>query len=110
MAAAWVWLAVGIILEVSGTMCMKLSESFTKLIPSMLIFVFYGCSMAAVTMALKRIEIGIAYAVWAGVGTAIVAAIGIIFFREPATVLKLIAILLIISGIIMLHLSQGRAA
>jgi len=109
LAAAWAWLAAAIVLEVSGTLCMKLSESFTRLLPSVLIFVFYGCSMAAVTMALKRLELGITYAVWAGVGTALVAGIGIVLFKEPATTLKLIAILLIITGVIMLHLSQARS-
>ncbi|OIQ01406.1 MAG: hypothetical protein AUK36_10510 [Zetaproteobacteria bacterium CG2_30_59_37] len=91
-------------------MCMKLAESFTRLLPSILIFVFYGCSMAAVTMALKRLDLGIAYAVWAGVGTAIVAAIGILFFKEPASTLKMIAIMLIITGVIMLHLSRTSTA
>jgi len=110
LAAAWAWLAAAIFLEVSGTMCMKLAESFTRLLPSILIFVFYGCSMAAVTMALKRLDLGIAYAVWAGVGTAIVAAIGILFFKEPASTLKMIAIMLIITGVIMLHLSRTSTA
>ena len=105
VAAAWAWLAAAIVLEVSGTMCMKLSESFTRLYPSILIFVFYGCSMAAVTMALKRIELGMAYAVWAGIGTALIALIGILLFRESVTIIKLVAITLIITGVIMLHLS-----
>lgn len=89
-------------------MCMKLSDSFTRLLPSILIFVFYGCSMAAVTMALKRLDIGIAYAVWAGVGTALVAGIGMLFFRESASTLKFVAILLIVSGVAILQLSQSR--
>ena len=109
MMQAWLWLALAIILEVSGTMCMKLSESFSRLLPSILIFVFYGCSMAALTLALKKIDLGIAYAVWAGVGTALIALIGILVFRESATVMKLVAITLIITGVIMLHLSQKAA-
>lgn len=109
LLAAWAWLAAAIILEVCGTMCMKLSESFTRLLPSIMIFVFYGCSMAALTMALKRIDIGVAYAVWAGIGTALVASIGVLFFREPVSAFKGLAILLIISGVVMLHVSQARS-
>lgn len=103
---AWLWLGLAIALEVSGTMCMKLSEGFTRLLPTVLVAVFYIASFSAMVMSLKRIELGVAYAVWAGVGTALIAALGIVVFREAATVMKLISILLIISGVIMLHLSQ----
>jgi small multidrug resistance pump len=61
----WLLLIVAIILEVCGTTCMKLSESFSKLVPSILIFVFYGLSFTVFTLALRRIDISVAYAVWA---------------------------------------------
>jgi len=103
---AWLWLGLAIVLEVSGTVCMKLSDGFTRLLPSVLIAVFYAASFVAMVISLRRIELGVAYAVWAGVGTALIAALGIVVFRETATAMKLISILLIISGVIMLHLSQ----
>jgi len=106
---AWLWLGLAIVLEVSGTMCMKLSDGFTRLLPTILIAVFYAASFTAMVMSLKRIELGVAYAVWAGIGTALIASLGVVVFREAATTMKLISILLIISGVVMLHLSGGDA-
>jgi small multidrug resistance pump len=104
----WFFLAGAIVLEVAGTTSMKLSEGFTKLVPSVLLFVFYAASFVVLTFALKKIEVSVAYAVWSGVGTALVAAIGILYFREAATVLKFISILLIIIGVVGLNLSGAK--
>src|SRR3990172_10497569 len=101
----WVVLAAAIVLEVAGTTSMKLSEGFTRPVPSVLLFVFYGASFAALPFALRKIDVSVAYAVWSGVGTALIAAIGILYFREAATVLKFISILLIIVGVVGLNLS-----
>ncbi len=87
---------------------MKLSEGFTKIIPSILMFVFYLASLAVLTLALKKIDVSVAYAVWAGLGTALIASIGIVYFHESATLLKLISILLIIAGVVGLHLSGAE--
>lgn len=103
----WLFLTFAIILEVAGTTSMKLSQGFTKIIPSVLIFVFYGASFTFLTFALKKIEVSTAYAVWSGVGTALIAIIGIFYFRESATALKIVSILLIIIGVIGLNLSNG---
>jgi small multidrug resistance pump len=72
---AYVYLLFAILLEVCGTTSMKLSQGFTRLLPSVLIFVFYGLSFILLTMVLKRIEVSIAYAIWPGLGTAIIATI-----------------------------------
>ncbi len=104
----WFFLAGAIVLELMGTTSMKLSEGFTKLVPSVLLFVFYAASFAALTLALKKIELSIAYAVWSGAGTALIAAIGILYFHEGATALKLISILLIIIGVVGLNLSGAK--
>jgi len=103
----WLYLGLAILLEVSGTTCMKLSQGFTKLVPSVLLFVFYSLSMGMLTLALKRIDVSVAYAVWSGVGTALIATIGVLWFKEPATALKLISIGLIIIGVVGLNLSGG---
>jgi small multidrug resistance pump len=104
----WILLVSAIALEVAGTTSMKLSQGFTKLVPSVLLFVFYVASFVALTMALKKIEVSVAYAVWAGVGTALVAAIGIVYFREEITALKLVSLLLIIAGVVGLNLSEAK--
>jgi small multidrug resistance pump len=99
-------LLLAIAFEVCGTTCMKLSEGFSKLLPSVLIFVFYATSFYFFTLALKGIDISIAYAIWAGLGTALITVVGIFWFREPATALKMISLVIVITGVIGLHLSD----
>ncbi len=101
----WLYLAGAIMLEVAGTTSMKLSHGFTKIIPSVLIFMFYISSFVALTLALKKIDVSSAYAIWSGVGTALITVIGIAYFREPATIVKLVSIVLIILGVVGLNLS-----
>lgn len=86
---------------------MKLSEGFTKVWPSTLMFVFYGLCFSFLTLAIKGIEISVAYAVWSGMGTALIATIGIVYFREPVTVIKITSLGLIIAGVIGLNLSNN---
>lgn len=99
------YLISAIIFEVSGTVCMKLSQGFTKIVPSILMIVLYIISLGLLTLALKKIDISIAYAIWAGVGTALIAAIGILWFKEPINALKIISLAFIIIGVIGLNLS-----
>jgi len=101
----WFYLAWAILLEVAGTTSMKLSKGFTKLVPSILLFVFYTAAFVALTFALRRIDVSVAYAIWSGVGTALITTIGILYFREPATALKLISVGLIILGVVGLNVS-----
>jgi small multidrug resistance pump len=107
---SWVFLVLAIVLEVSGTTCMKVAQGFTRLVPSVLMFVFYGMSLASLTLALKRIEVSVAYAVWSAVGTALIAAIGILWFRETLNLLKGVSLALIILGVVGLHLSHGAGS
>ena len=104
----WFALAGAIALEVSGTVSMKLSDGFTKLVPSILIFVFYTASFIMLTLALKKIDVSVAYAIWAGVGTALITIIGILYFKEPLSALKVFSIFLIIAGVIGLNLSGAK--
>ncbi len=102
---SWLYLAGAIALEIAGTISMKLSEGFTRLVPSILIFVFYVLSFFALTMALKKIDMSIAYAIWAGVGTALIFLIGVAHFKEPLTLIKTVSIGLIIIGVVGLSLN-----
>ncbi len=104
----WVYLAIAIAFEVAGTTAMKMSEGFTRLVPSVLLFVLYGLSFAVFTLALKKIDVGVAYAVWAGVGTAMVALIGVLAFREPVSAVKVTSLLLIIAGVVGLNMSGAH--
>jgi len=100
-------LLLAIVLEVCGTTSMKLSQGFTRLWPSVLIFVFYSLSFTLLTFVLKKIEVSVAYAIWSGVGTALIATLGILYFKESLTLLKLVSLALVIIGVIGLNLSGG---
>ena len=104
---AWLILTVSILVEVMGTTLMKLSQGLTLLWPSIGVFICYGISLTGITVVLKHIELSIAYAVWSGVGTALTAMIGIGWFREPVTALRLASLVLVVVGVIGLHLSSA---
>jgi len=107
---SWVYLICAITMEVIGTTNMKLSEGFTKTMPSVLMFVFYGFSFAFLTLALKKIDLSLSYAIWSGVGTALIATIGFLYFKEPVTAIKIISIALIVFGVIGLTLSETHTS
>lgn len=102
----WLFLIGAIALEVAGTTAMKMSEGFTKTVPSIMMFVFYVLSLIALTYALKKFDMSMAYAIWAGVGTALITIVGIYFFKEPTSIVKIVSIMLIIAGVVGLHLSS----
>ena len=83
---------------------MKLSRGFTEPVPSLAVLVFYVLS-AAVILALKRLDLSVTYAVWSGVGTALAALIGVVYFREPVTALKLASLALVVLGVAGLSLA-----
>lgn len=105
---SWLFLMGAILCEVAGTTSMKLSEGFSRLIPSVLIFVFYGLAFIHLTFALKTIDISIVYAIWSGVGTMLITLIGAFFFKEPLTPLKIASIGCIVLGVVGLHLAGAR--
>lgn len=97
---AWIYMTLAIFTEVAGTTAMKLSAGFTRFQPSILIFVFYAFSLGFLTLSLKRLEIGFAYAIWSALGTLLIFIIGISFFQEPVTMLKAMSLICIIAGVI----------
>jgi small multidrug resistance pump len=109
MNASWVLLGLGIALEVAGTVCMKRSDGFRDLRAAGLMYLFYGLSLTALTFAFKRIDVGVGYAVWSGAGLALVVAIGMIWFREPATTLRVVFLLIIFAGLLGLRLVAAPA-
>ena len=93
-------LAGAITLEVAGTVSMKLSQGFSRTLPSILLFVFYVASFALMTVAVKKIDVSVSYAIWSGVGTTAIALIGVFWFRESLTSLQVASIVLIVAGVI----------
>ncbi|RXG35259.1 multidrug efflux SMR transporter [Methanohalophilus sp. WG1-DM] len=104
---SYIYLIGAIIFEVFGTTCMKLSDGFSNILPSVGIFLFYGISFTSLTIALKEIDVSIAYAIWAGMGIVLITSIGIFWFKEPATAVKMISIVFVIIGVVGLNLSNG---
>ncbi len=102
----WLYLLLAILFEVSGTISMKLSKGFTKITPSVLMFVFYILCFTFLTYALKKIDISLAYAIWSGVGIAIITAVGVLYFNEAANLLKFGCIFLIVAGTVGLKVLQ----
>ncbi len=101
-------LAAAIAAEVAGTTAMKYSEGFTRLWPSLVTVVGYVLAFALLAQTLKTLSIGTAYAIWAGAGTAAVAAIGILWMGESANLVKLAGIALVIAGVVVLNLGGSH--
>ncbi|CAL9316695.1 DMT family transporter [Streptomyces sp. SudanB182_2057] len=96
-------LAGAIAAEVTATTAMKYSEGFSRLGPSLVTAVGYVVSFALLAQTLKTVQIGTAYAIWSGVGTAAIAVLGLLLFGEGLTAAKVGGILLIIGGVVVLN-------
>ena len=101
---SWLYLFLAIIFETIGTSLLKLSNGFSVLLPSIGTVIGYLCCFYFLALALKNIEMGIAYAVWGAVGIVLVTLIGIFFFHENISFLKILFIVLIIISTIGLRL------
>ncbi|WP_373999572.1 multidrug efflux SMR transporter [Bdellovibrio bacteriovorus] len=108
MANAYLYLAAAIVFEVLGTITMKYSVGFTKVLPVILTIVCHGICFVALAVALKSLPISIVYAIWAGVGTAMMALVGLWMFNEPLPIQKVLATSLIILGVVMLNFSETK--
>ena len=105
----WLILAIAILLELSGTICLKLSHGFSRLLPSIGVVCFYLGSFALMAQSLKSLEVGIVYAIWAGVGTALIAVVGVLAFGETVTAFKILGLLMIIGGTFLLRMASAQA-
>ena len=103
----WIYLFSAIVLEVGGTLSLKFSDGLVKRGPVLLMIFLYGLSFFAFSHALKHMEVGTAYAVFSALGTALMASVGILWFNEPATVLKIVSLVMIIVGVIGLNVNFG---
>jgi small multidrug resistance pump len=104
----YVLLAGAIAAEVGATTAMKYSEGFSRLWPSLLTIAGYIVAFALLAQTLKTVQIGTAYAIWAGAGTAVIAAIGMLFLGEGLTLAKVGGIVLVIGGVVLLNLGGAH--
>lgn len=104
---AWVLLLVAGFLEVVWAYFMKVSDGFSKLVPSVLTIVFMIASFALLSYAMKTLPLGTAYTVWTGIGAVGSFAVGILFLGEPASAMRMLAAVLIISGLVLMKISSS---
>lgn len=100
----WIYLLVAIIAEVIATSALKSAESFTKLVPSIIVVLGYGIAFFFLALALKTIPIGIAYAIWSGIGITFIALIGYFLFRQKLDFPAILGLILIIAGVIVINI------
>ncbi|MCX4401530.1 DMT family transporter [Streptomyces sp. NPDC059837] len=101
-------LAGAIASEVAATTAMKYSEGFSRPWPSLVTVLGYVIAFVLLAQCLKTVQVGTAYAIWAGVGTAVIAAIGMVFLGEALSLTKVAGILLIIGGVVVLNLGGAH--
>lgn len=100
----YVYLILAITAEVIGTTLLKYTEGFTRLWPSVGSLAGYAIAFVLLAQTLKTLEVGVTYAVWSGIGTAAIAVIGALAFKEPMTAAKIGGMTLIIAGVVLLNL------
>ena len=105
----WYFLAMAILSEVVGTLALKMSNGFSILLPSIIVVVGYSTSFWFLALCLKSLHVGTAYAIWAGVGTAVVSIAGVFLFKEPMTIIKAVSLILVILGVVGLHWGEGKS-
>lgn len=101
-------LAGAIAAEVAATTAMKYSEGFSRLGPSLITLLGYVVSFVLLAQTLKSVSIGTAYAIWSGIGTAAIAALGLVLFGERMDLAKVAGIVLIIGGVVVLNLGGAH--
>lgn len=100
----WFYLAIAIMSEVVATSALKLSDGFTRLVPSLVVIVGYGFAFYFLSLTLRAIPVGIAYAVWSGVGIVLVSLTGWMIYRQPLAVHEFVGIGFIAVGVVTLNL------
>lgn len=105
---AWTYLIIAGLFECGWAIGLKYSEGFTKLVPSLLTIAAMGISLWLLSLAMKSIPVGTAYAVWTGIGAVGVAVLGMIFLGESREVLRILSLLFIVAGIVGLKLVSAQ--
>jgi len=107
---AFVYLALAIVAEVVGTTALKASEGFTKLWPSVTVVVGYALAFYLLALVLRTIPVGIAYAIWAGLGIVLVTVAGVVLYGEKPDLPALLGIAMIIAGVAVIQLFSSVSA
>lgn len=104
------YLAIAIVSEVIGTSALKASDSFTKPLPLVIVALGYGVAFYFLSLTLRTIPVGVAYAVWSGVGIVLITLVGVLWFRQPLDLPGGIGLALIVAGVLTVNLFSKSAA
>ena len=104
MHVSWIYLLIAIVAEVIATSALKASDGFSRLWPSVVVFIGYGVAFFFLSLTLRTIPVGVAYAIWSGVGVALLTLIGVIVFHQPLDAAAWVGLSLIVSGVLVIHL------
>ena len=100
----YAFLFTAIVLEVIGTSALKASEQFTKLLPILIMAACYGTSFFFLSLVLRTLPVGIAYAIWSGLGIVLISMVGVIWFKQSLDVPALVGLALIVAGVVVVNL------
>ncbi|MBE2897068.1 multidrug efflux SMR transporter [Pasteurellaceae bacterium HPA106] len=106
---AWVYLVIAILSEVLATSFLKSTHEFTRSVPTVLVLMGYGLSFYFLTLSLRSLPVGIAYAIWASLGIVLVTLFGWLFYQQKLDIPAMIGIGLIISGVLVINLLSKSA-
>ena len=101
---AYLYLGIAIITEVIATSFLKKAEGFTVVIPSFIVVSGYACAFYFLSLTLKTVPIGIAYAIWAGFGMVLIVIVGLVFYEQKLDLAAFLGIALIISGVVIINM------
>lgn len=110
MNIGYLYLAIAIAAEVVATSALKASEGFTKTGPTLIVAAGYGVAFYFLSLVLKSVPVGVAYAIWSGVGIVLIAAIGWLFMKQSLDAGAIAGIALIVAGVIVIQLFSKSAA
>lgn len=105
----YVYLLIAIVCEVVATSTLKASDGFTRLWPSIVTIAGYGTAFYCLSLTLRTVPVGIAYAIWSGAGIVLIAAIGWFLYRQPLDLPALVGIALILAGVLVVQLFSKTA-
>lgn len=106
----WIFLSIAIISEVIATSCLKASEGFTRFWPSVVVVIGYLLAFYLLSLTLKTIPVGIAYAVWSGVGIVLIAMVGWLFLGQKLDMPAIIGLVFIITGVMVINIFSQTTA
>jgi small multidrug resistance pump len=106
----YLWLAVAIVAEVIGTSALRASESFTRLVPSLVVVAGYGLAFYCLSMTLKTMPVGIVYAIWSGVGIVLITLVAMVVYRQVPDLAAVAGLSLIVAGVVVLNLFSNMQA